>query len=79
MMDLNALVPPNSGLHLFAAADINDRGEISGMAFDSTGSVVGYLALPCDEQHADNEGCEDQAEGTNAALSETSERPKVTL
>ena len=32
MIDLNTLVQPNSGLNLVAAADINDAGEITGIA-----------------------------------------------
>ena len=46
MADLNTLVPPGS-LPLVFANDINDRGEITGQAFDSTtGEFVPFLAIP---------------------------------
>ena len=58
MTDLNTLVPPNSPLFLNYGAGINDRGEISGGALDaSTGVAPAFLLVPCDEEHADVEGC----------------------
>jgi probable HAF family extracellular repeat protein len=46
--DMNALlVAPSQTLQLIFANDINDRGEISGAAFDATtGSVVAFVARP---------------------------------
>ena len=44
--DLNALIPPNSPLYLFAACSINPEGEIIGMALDAQGNFHGYLATP---------------------------------
>lgn len=80
MTDLNMLIPPGSPLFLTLANSINSRGEIVGAAFDqSTGATVPFLATPCDEEHADNEGCEDGAQATIATLSANSARPKVTL
>ena len=47
MMDLNALISPDSSLYLTNGQGINDSGEIVGTAFDSTtGSFVAYLAVP---------------------------------
>jgi len=47
MTDLNALVPPDSPLFLTYGAGINDRGEITGSAFDaSTGESPAFLAVP---------------------------------
>jgi probable HAF family extracellular repeat protein len=47
MMDLNSLIPPKSPLYLTVAEGINDRGEISGNAFDpSTGETPAFLAVP---------------------------------
>jgi probable HAF family extracellular repeat protein len=67
LTDLNTLIPPNSALFLVEALGINDRGQITGYAFDtSTGRAPAFLATPCDEKHADNEGCE--GEGTNATI-----------
>jgi probable HAF family extracellular repeat protein len=47
MMDLNSLVPAGSTLTLQVAGDINDRGEITGAAFDSnTNTNPAFLAIP---------------------------------
>jgi probable HAF family extracellular repeat protein len=67
MTDLNTLVPgpPFSPLYLLVAWDINDRGEIAGLGLASTGEQHAFLAIPCDEDHAEVEGCKDAA-GLNA-------------
>ncbi len=45
--DLNALVVQPTSLYLTLAQGINDSGEISGSAIDtSTGEIVGFLAVP---------------------------------
>jgi probable HAF family extracellular repeat protein len=65
MRDLNTL--SSSSLYLIFASDINDRGEISGQAFDpSTGDLPGFLAIPCDEEHATERGCQDAAQTATA-------------
>jgi probable HAF family extracellular repeat protein len=47
MMDLNSLIPTGSSLTLQVAGDINDRGEITGTAFDSTTKTIpAFLAIP---------------------------------
>ena len=47
MMDLNDLIPAGSNLTLQVAGDINDRGEITGTAFDSTTKTSpAFLAVP---------------------------------
>lgn len=80
MTDLNTLIPPSSSLSLLDGKDINSQGEIVGSVFDqSNGETLGFLAVPCDERHADNEGCEYQAESTTAVRDDISERPKVSL
>jgi probable HAF family extracellular repeat protein len=62
MTDLNALVLPGSSLYLTGASDINNRGEIAGYAYDpDTGDTPAFLAIPCDEHHADVEGCKNHA------------------
>jgi probable HAF family extracellular repeat protein len=58
MVDLNTLIPPNSGLQLFEAGQINDRGEITVSASDSNGDNHAVLLIPCDENHPDVEGCD---------------------
>jgi len=75
MTDLNMLVPPGLSVSLFLAGDINDQGEITGIAIDPvTGASPAFLAIPCDADHA--ERCEDEAEG-GAAVRGISERPRV--
>jgi probable HAF family extracellular repeat protein len=53
MTDLNNLVVPGTTLILTDAQDINDRGEITGVASDpSTGANVAFKAIPVtDEDH----------------------------
>jgi probable HAF family extracellular repeat protein len=47
LMDLNSLIPAGSNLTLQVAGDINDRGEITGTAFDSTTKTSpAFLAIP---------------------------------
>ncbi len=47
MTDLNTLVSTGSSLFLVYGADINDRGEIVGAAFDqNTGDAPAFLAIP---------------------------------
>jgi probable HAF family extracellular repeat protein len=59
MTDLNTLTPPGSSLYLIYGSDINDKGEIAGQGFDpSTGYTSGFLAVPCDNERADDEGCQ---------------------
>jgi len=46
-IDLNTLIPPNSGYQLIQAVDVNDRGEIVVIAFQfSTGNVHAALLTP---------------------------------
>ena len=54
MMDLNSLIPGGSNLTLQVAGDINDRGEITGTAFDSTSMTSpSFLAVPREEGSQD--------------------------
>jgi uncharacterized membrane protein len=47
MKDLNTLVAPGSASVLTTAQDINERGEITGRAFDpETGESPAFLATP---------------------------------
>jgi probable HAF family extracellular repeat protein len=46
-VDLNSLIPANSGLYLQTAQGINDLGEIVGVATQtSTGQTHGFLLIP---------------------------------
>jgi probable HAF family extracellular repeat protein len=52
--DLNTLIPEDSGLFIISASNINDRGQISGMATvvsgPHTGEIHAYLLTPTDER-----------------------------
>jgi probable HAF family extracellular repeat protein len=58
IVDLNTLVPPNSGLQLGEAGQINDRGEISVNASDASGNNHTVVLIPCNENHPDVSGCD---------------------
>jgi probable HAF family extracellular repeat protein len=78
MKDLNKLI--DSSLYLTFGSGINNRGEITGSAFDpNTGIAPAFLAIPCDESHASYEGCADSTAGPAAAAQAVSERPRVIL
>jgi probable HAF family extracellular repeat protein len=71
MTDLNTLIPASSPWNLLFAFDINDRGEIVGLAFDTTTQEFhAYLAAPSNE---------DVASAASAAQGKTSQRPRVLL
>lgn len=87
MVDLNTLIPPNSGLVLHETQYINERGEITGAAFLPNGDEHAFLLIPCDENHPNTEGCEDAGHDPNAAQSRpepitspatTASQPKLT-
>lgn len=71
MVDLNTLIPANSGLELVAADNINDRGEIVGVGVpgrcfvDSCGHL--FLLIPCTSD--DTEGCRNNSESPVAVVS----------
>jgi probable HAF family extracellular repeat protein len=54
MTDLNTLIPGDSNLKIIAASNINERGQISGMAMVKTGPDAGkihaILLTPTDER-----------------------------
>ena len=51
LVDLNTLVPPDSGLQLVEAEQINDRGEIAADGKDANGTSHAVVLIPCDENH----------------------------
>jgi hypothetical protein len=63
MTDLNAFVPPGSGLTLVNAGFINDRGETAGLGMLPDGNTHVVLLAPCGEG---TDGCVDAAEGAAA-------------
>ncbi len=58
ILDLNDFVPSGTDLILNEAFFINDRGEISGIGSLPNGDQHTFLLIPCDEDHADVEGCD---------------------
>jgi probable HAF family extracellular repeat protein len=58
IVDLNALIPPNSPLHLVFPDHINNQGEISGDGTDASGNNHAFLLIPCDAGHPFIEGCD---------------------
>jgi probable HAF family extracellular repeat protein len=68
IFDLNTLLAPGSGLYLFIAWYISDRGEIAASGVLPNGDQHAVLLIPCGEG---DESCE----GENP----TGERPKVVL
>ena len=70
MVDLNTLIPPNSGLELVTADNVNERGEIVGIGVpascfpDSCGHL--FLLIPCDIDERHN--CADEEENTSDAI-----------
>jgi probable HAF family extracellular repeat protein len=58
IVDLNALIPLGSGLHLGQTFTINDRGEIAGTGSDSSENDHAFLLIPCDEHHPSVDGCD---------------------
>jgi probable HAF family extracellular repeat protein len=58
MLNLNALIPSGSPLHLTDAVSINERGEITGTGVLPNGDVHAFLLIPCESDREDGEGCE---------------------
>jgi hypothetical protein len=78
MIDLNILIPRNSSLQLLAGLNINDRGEILGVGVPPgvppNTDLFGhqFLLIPCDRDHSDAEGCQDDGEGIVVATQRSS-------
>jgi probable HAF family extracellular repeat protein len=75
MTDLNTLIPSSFPYVLVEGYDINARGEILGFAVDpNTDEEHAFLAVPCDEQHANGKGCQDAAATSTEALASARQR-----
>jgi probable HAF family extracellular repeat protein len=72
-VDLNTLIPGNSGLYLQLAESINARGEIIGFAQTSTGETHAFLATPRDDSGNSSENLAPAAQfaGSPVTLSES--------
>jgi probable HAF family extracellular repeat protein len=67
IIDLNRFVPSGSGVQLTEPSAISDRGEIATNGFLG-GNLHAFVLIPCDENSADEEGCNGASEDTNAAI-----------
>jgi probable HAF family extracellular repeat protein len=81
MVDLNALVPLGSGVHLSAAEAINNRGEIVVAGAPPGCDVLNagacqhiYALIPCDEDHPRVDGCDYSLAEADAASATRSTR-----
>ncbi|HKH98383.1 MAG TPA: DUF3466 family protein [Candidatus Sulfotelmatobacter sp.] len=74
MVDLNTLVPPNSGLQLYEADQINDRGEIAAQGADASGNNHDVVLIRCDEHHPGVEGCDYSMVDASAAVQSAAPR-----
>jgi probable HAF family extracellular repeat protein len=73
MIDLNTLIPADSPLFLFQACSINSRGELTGLALEtSTGELHAFQAIPLDGDSDDESAAANELAGT-------SERKQVVL
>jgi probable HAF family extracellular repeat protein len=58
IVDLSTLVVPGSAVTLIEAIFINDRGEIAARGKLANGDEHAIVLFPCDQDHADVEGCD---------------------
>jgi probable HAF family extracellular repeat protein len=77
IVDLNTLVPPNSGIQLYETGQINDRGEIAVNGLDANGNNHDILLIPCDQNHPDIEGCDYSLVDAATAAAPSGTRPHV--
>jgi probable HAF family extracellular repeat protein len=77
IVDLNTLVPPNSGLQLNEVGQINDRGEISINGNDVNNNNHAVVLIPCDENHPGVAGCDYSMVAARAAAAQSTARPYV--
>jgi probable HAF family extracellular repeat protein len=74
MVDLNTLIPPNSGITLYETVQINNRGEIAVNGADANGNNHAVLLIPCDEVHRGVEGCDDSMIDAETAAAQSAAR-----
>jgi len=77
MVDLNNLVPPNSGVQLVKGLYVNERGEIAVRGVLSNGDLHSVLLIPCDENHPGVEGCDYSLVDAATASTQSAARPSL--
>lgn len=58
IVDLNAVVSPDTPLYLFMASFIDDQGQIAAFGSNPNGDIHAVLLIPCDETHPNIAGCD---------------------
>jgi probable HAF family extracellular repeat protein len=67
ILDLNDLIPSESGLVLTAGEFINDGGEIAASGVLANGDHHAILLIPCDEKQGDSDDCRAPAQKGNGS------------
>jgi probable HAF family extracellular repeat protein len=75
MVDLNTLIPPNSGVQLTKGLYVNDRGEIAARGVLSNGNFHAVLLVPCDEDHPGVSGCDYDLIDAETAAARVNQNP----
>jgi probable HAF family extracellular repeat protein len=70
-IDLDALIPPNSGVQLGDAYNVNERGEITAHAMLPDGDQHAVLLIPCDNRHPGFENCDYDLVDSSTRVKET--------
>jgi probable HAF family extracellular repeat protein len=69
IVDLNALIPSNSGIELQFAYSFNDGGVIAGNGIlNDSGDNRAFLLIPCDDNHPRLDGCDYSLVGATTAV-----------
>ena len=58
VVDLNSLIPPDSGVELHNAVFVNDRGEIAAIGFFPDGTHGPVLLVPCNQSDTATANCQ---------------------
>jgi probable HAF family extracellular repeat protein len=78
-VDLNTLTSSDTGIYVYFAVNINDRGEIAAAGTLPTGENRAVLLIPCDEEHPGVEGCDySPMELSTVAASHTTPQRQMT-
>jgi hypothetical protein len=83
VVDLNTLIPPNSGVQLRNATMINDRGEIAAVGWFPDGDHGPVLLIPCDNDPNEDidgqnsSGCQNLVTHAHPRLDRTAVRKRL--
>jgi len=77
MVDLNQLIPANSGFQLYSASFIDDRGVIAAFGSLPNFDTHAVLLIPCDENHPGIDGCDYSEVEESAGATRAGSQPVV--